>query len=147
MIRGSLKAYCTLLLLSLSLALPLSATVEKKCTANLSRGAAKQNFPPEDQPPPIPAKESHNASGNLDSCLDSQQEEGGGKAEQMSALAHEAASAASTKAGADVDTAPVSVAGLDDESDDNGPSSGEEGYIPERYIVGCGGDRVEAARR
>lgn len=37
-------------------------------------------------------------------------------------------------------TAPASVAGLEDDNED-------EGYIPARYVVGCGGDRVEAGRR
>lgn len=50
-----------------------------------------------------------------------------------------------------VKTAPASIAGLDDEEQDSSSSragrEGEEGFIPERYIVGCGGDRVEAAKR
>lgn len=93
----------------------------------------------------------NNACGILESsCLDSQRKEEEGGTEQMSALAgmDDQATAAS-KADVDINTAPTSVAGLDEEEEEENSrnSSGGEGYVPERYIVGCGGDRVEAAKR
>lgn len=131
-------------LFSLFLSQRVSSTVENK--SNLSLGS--KNYPPEHPPVPANNKEEHNSSGNLNSCLDPQQNEGEEETRLLSAEMDDAARIASKKAGADVITAPASVAGVDDdEEEDSRNNSGEDGHIPERYIVGCGGDRVEAARR
>lgn len=140
-------SYCaTVLLFSLFLSQRVSSSLGPK---NNSPPAADQ--PP--SPPPLPSnKENHIAGGGnlVDSCMDTQQEKGEAGMEQPSVSMDDAAPTAS-KAGADVDTAPTSVAGLDDEEEDEedsrSSSGAHEGSIPERYIVGCGGDRVEAARR
>lgn len=143
---GKLYRTALLLLFSLFLSQRASSTVEKT-NLNLPLGS-EDNNPPDK--PLSRATENHNASGHLDSCLSSQQEEEAeGEMKQLSVEMEDAATTA-PKAGADVDTAPASVARLDDKEEGSGRSSslGEgEGYIPERYIVGCGGDRVEAARR
>lgn len=130
--------YHIVLLFSLFVSQRVSSTVDKK---QPSLGA-KNN--PSD--PHIAAKEeNHNASGNLDSCLKSRQEEKEGGVKQISV---EMGDETASKAGTDVDTAPTSLVGRDEEAaKDSRKNRGEDGYIPERYIVGCGGDRVEAARR
>lgn len=139
-----MRTSCTVLLVSLFLSCQqrVSSTAVEKKSTNLSRNN------------PIPAneKEKHSnagGGGNLDSCL-TRQGEGEGEAAQMSALAEmDDQATTASKADADDNTAPTSVTGLDEEEEeeDSRNSSGGEGHIPERYIVGCGGDRVEAARR
>lgn len=144
---GSWKPYCILLLLSLFLSHQhVSSQVEKKAT-NVSSLGPKNN-----PPVPVPAstsskgkEETHNASGIIDSCLNSQEREGGGKTEQMSV---ETGGQSAKAGGADVNRAPASIPGLyheEQHSRNSGPVG--NGYVPERYIVGCGGDRAEAARR
>eukprot|EP00903_Cladosiphon_okamuranus_P006249 g6133.t1 len=124
------------------------STEETTLTAVSSASLGSKNHPP--VPAPVPSnqkEEARNASGNPDSsCHNPQQGEGGGETGQMSAETREDQSATKATGGAVevMITAPASVAGLDDEEQ---PSGRGEGYVPERYVVGCGGDRVEAAKR
>eukprot|EP00752_Nemacystus_decipiens_P012309 g10914.t1 len=130
------------LLLSLLLSHRVSSTAVEKTSTTLGEFTNS----PLDQPPPL---HPNKADGNLDSCPDSRQEEGEGGATLMPVETDDPAASTASKTDADVSTAPASIAGLDDEQQEVEHSSGSrgEGYVPERYIVGCGGDRVEAARR